>query len=47
MRAPKNKTKPRKIGGMTVDELKPEDFRPIPRAKLGESLRKSAVKKRK
>ena len=46
---PKSPTtkKPRKIGGMTVAELKQEDFRPMTHEQIGESLRKFAVKKRK
>ena len=39
--------KHRKIGGMSVAELKPQDFTAMKPAHLGKSLRKSAVKKRK
>ena len=39
--------KPRRIGGMSVAELKSQDFAAMRPTQLGESLRKSAVKKRK
>ena len=44
---PKKPTQRRKIGGMSVAELKSEDFAAMKPAQLGKSLRKSAVKKRK
>jgi len=34
----------RKVGGMTVAGLNPEDFEPISKEKFGESLRKAVVK---
>ena len=36
-----------KIGGMTVAGLKSDDFAPMKAKQLGDSLRKSAFKKRK
>jgi hypothetical protein len=44
---PKKPVQLRKIGGMSVAELKSQDFTAMKPAQLGESLRKSAVKKRK
>jgi hypothetical protein len=47
MQKPPQKPKTtRKAGGMDLTELKPEDFRPMPKAKFGETLRKGAPVKR-
>ena len=47
MPKPRTTKQPRKIGGMTVAELKQEDFRPMTHKQIGDSLRKFAIKKRK